>query len=111
MRLAKQDEDSLFIVNESKQAFPLEPLRLGDGSDAIHGSDWDVEALRPGECVTAWKAGGKPQAPSISCKQVGRRLTRSGDHRFWQSAFNIYYQGERIGKCAEAQCTITLAVR
>ena len=111
LRLAKRDGDSLFVVNESKRAFPLEPLRLGDGDGAIHGSEWNVEALDPGECVTAWKTGGKPRAPSIPCEQVGRRLARSGDHRFWQSAFNIYYQGETVGKCAEAQCTITIAVR
>ena len=108
LHLAKRDGDSLFLVNESKRAFPLEALRLGDGDDAINGREWGVDTLDPGECVTAWKNGGNPQAPPISCTQVGRRLTRSGAHRFWQSAFNIYYHGELAGKCAEAQCLITL---
>jgi hypothetical protein len=109
--IAKRGEDSLFVVNESARAFPLEALRLGDGEGAINGREWDIDTLEPGECVTAWKKGGKPQPPNISCTRVGKRLIRSGAQRFWTSAFKVYYLGEQAGNCADAQCTITIVVR
>ena len=109
--IAKRGEDSLFVANESARAFPLEALRLGDGAGAINGREWGVYALEPGECVTAWRKGGKPQPPNISCTQVGKRLTRSGDQRFWTSAFKVYYLGEQAGNCVDAQCTITIVER
>ena len=109
--IAKRGEDSLFVVNESARAFPLEALRLGDGEGAINGRDWGISTLESGECVTASRKGGRPQPPNISCTQVGKRLTRSGDQRFWTSAFKVYYLGEQIGNCVDAQCTITIVVR
>lgn len=109
--IAKRGEDSLFVVNESARAFPLEALRLGDRDGAINGREWGIAMLEPGECVTAWRKGGKPQPPNISCTQVGKRLTRSGDQRFWTSAFNVYYLGEQAGNCADIQCTITIVER
>ena len=109
--IAKRGEDSLFVVNESARAFPLEALRLGDGEGAINGREWGIRTLEPGECVIASRKGGKPQPSNMSCTQVGKRLTRSGDQRFWTSAFKVYYLGEQTGNCVDAQCTITIAVR
>ena len=109
--IARQGEDSLFVANESAQAFPLDALRLGDGDGAINGREWGLDTLAPGACVTAWKNGGKPQPPKIACTQVGKRLTRNGAQRFWKSAFKVYYRGEQVGNCADAQCTITIVVR
>jgi len=109
--IAKRGEDSLFVVNESPQAFPLEALRLGDGAGAINGREWGVDRLEPGECVTAWKDGRKPQPPKISCTQVGKRLIRRSAERIWKSAFKVYYLGEQAGNCADDRCTITIVVR
>jgi hypothetical protein len=109
--IAKRGEDSLFVVNESAQAFPLEALRLGDGDGAINGREWDIDTLAPGECVTAWQDGRKPQPPKISCTQVGKRLTRRSAERFWKSDFKVYYLGEQAGNCADDQCMITIVVR
>jgi hypothetical protein len=108
---AKRGEDSLFVVNESALAFPLEALRLGDGEGAINGREWGIDTLAPGECVTAWRNGGKPQPPKISCAQVGKRLIRRSAERIWKSAFKVYYLGEQAGNCAEAQCMIAIVVR
>ena len=109
--IAKRGEDSLFVVNESARAFRLEALRLGDGDGAINGREWGVDTLEPGECVTAWRNGGKPQPPKVSCTQVGKRLIRRSAERFWTSAFKVYYLGEQAGNCADDQCTITIGVR
>jgi hypothetical protein len=111
LRIARRGEDSLFVVNQSARVFLLEPLHLGEGDGAINGRDWGLETLAPGECVTAWKNGGKPQAPNVPCTQVGQRLTRNGAQRFWGSAFNVYYAGELVGNCADVQCMITIEVR
>jgi hypothetical protein len=81
--IVKQGEDSLFVVNQSSQAFPLAPLSLGDDKGVINGSDWGVEQLESGACVTAWKDGGNPERPSVTCTEVGQHLTRDGEKRFW----------------------------
>ncbi len=108
LRLVKRDEDSLFVINDSRKAFPLKPLRLGEGSDALNGQEWDLDNLKLGECVTVWKNGSKPQPPAVKCKQVGKRLTRSGAHRFWLTAFNVYYQEKQVGTCTDTVCTVTI---
>jgi len=110
--IAKRGDDSLFVVNQTRVAFPLEPLRLGDGDGAIDGEDWDVDTLQNGECVTAWKDSGNPRPPrGVKCNEVGARLTRDGPNRFWQSAFNIYYAGELIATCAREECSISILVK
>ena len=110
--IAKRDDDSLFVINQSTEAFPLEPLRLGDGDGAIDGEDWDVDTLQNGECVTAWKDSGNPRPPrGVKCNEVGARLTRDGPDRFWKSAFNVYYAGELIATCAREECSISILVK
>lgn len=107
--IAKRGDDSLFVVNQSTEAFPLEPLRLGDGDGAIDGEDWDIDTLQNGECVTAWKDSGNPRPPrGVNCNQVGERLTRDGSARFWKDAFNVYYAGELIATCTSDECPVRI---
>jgi hypothetical protein len=108
LRLVTRGEDSLFVINDSRKAFPLEPLRLAEGSEALNGQDWNVDNLKQGECVAVWKNGGKPQPPDVKCKLVGKRLTRSGEHRFWLAPFNVYYQEQQVGTCADTACIISI---
>lgn len=109
--IAKRDDDSLFVVNLAAEAFPLEPLRLGDGAGAIDGAEWGIAALEQDDCVTAWKDSGNPRPPrGLKCNQVGERLTRDGPDRFWKSAFNVYYAGELVDTCAQEECTIRIPI-
>lgn len=102
--IATNGEDSLFVVNQSDEAFPVASLQLGDGNGAIQGVEWGVEFLEPGSCVTAWKDGGNPQPPAVNCHQVGERLTRDGSNRFWKNAFEVFYAGTPVSSCSQAQC-------
>ncbi|MEW5956893.1 MAG: serine/threonine-protein kinase [Chloroflexota bacterium] len=104
-------EDSLFVVNQSSQAFPLASLSLGDGNGTINGSDWGVAQLASGACVTAWKDGGNPERPNVTCTEVGQPLTREGEKRFWKGEFNVYYNGQLIATCSKNQegCPLTIA--
>ncbi|GIK40833.1 MAG: hypothetical protein BroJett011_46660 [Chloroflexota bacterium] len=109
--IATRGEDSLFVVNQSSQAFPLASLSLGDGNGTINGSDWGVAQLDSGACVTAWKDGGNPERPGVTCTEVGQRLTRDGEKRFWKGEFDVYYNGEQIATCSKGQegCPVTIA--
>jgi hypothetical protein len=107
--IAKHGEDSLFVVNQGDRAFPLAPLRLGEGDGAINGAEWGIETLGPGQCVTAWKDTGKKQkAPDVECELVGQRLTREGRERFWKSSFDVFYGGISQRRCDSDRCTITI---
>lgn len=112
--IAKRDEDGLFVVNLRTEAFPLEPLRLGDGESAINGIDWDIALLEDGSCVTVWKDEGNPRPPEgLTCSEVGERLTRRKPDRFWREAFNVYYEEELINTCEKEQenCFVTVPIK
>ena len=108
--IATNKEDSLFVVNHSEEAFPLDSLRLGQGNRIIEGTEWGVEQLAPGDCVTAWKDGGNPKQPDVDCGQVGEQLIRKGPERFWNSQFNVFYDGKQVGVCnPPEQCLVEIA--
>ena len=110
--IAKHGEDSLFVINQGDSAFPLAPLHLGQGDGAINGAEWGIEALGPGQCVTAWKDTGKKQkVPDVECELVGKRLTREGRERFWKSSFDVFYDQERQRRCDSDRCAITIRAR
>ncbi|HXV41817.1 MAG TPA: hypothetical protein VEC96_02035, partial [Anaerolineae bacterium] len=107
--IARRGGESLFIVNETADAFPLAPLRLGDEAGAISGTEWGLELLDSEACVTAWEGEGNPKPPNVNCTQVGPPLTRVGKDRFWREAFNIYYQEQLIDVCDNNRCSITIS--
>ena len=106
--IAKKKDDSLFVVNQSGEAFPLSLLSLGEGDSAISGAEWQIDLLAPGECVSAWKDTGKPKAPDVTCNEVGSRLIRGGKDRFWKSAFPVYFRGELVTTCQRESCLIEI---
>jgi serine/threonine protein kinase len=107
--VTKNKDDSLFVVNQSTEDFPLSLLSLGEGKNAISGTAWQVEWLAPGECVSVWKDSGKPKAPDVTCTEVGPRLIRKNKERFWKSAFPVYFRGEQITQCKKESCLIEIA--
>ena len=107
--IAKRGEDSLFVVNQGSRGIPLNALVLGEGEGRISGLEWDVPILMPGECVTAWKDNGKPKSPDVTCTEVGQRVTREKQERFWKSTFGIYFNGARVTNCDGNQCTIDIS--
>jgi tRNA A-37 threonylcarbamoyl transferase component Bud32 len=108
--LARRGDDSLFVVNRSGHPIPLPPLWLTDGRAQINGQEWGVPSLDSGACVTAWKDSGRPRAPDVTCTEVGERIVRSGRDRFWKDAFDVYYDGHKVGDCPKngGQCVVTI---
>jgi hypothetical protein len=109
--VARNGLDSVFIINGTQDtAFPLELLRVGDGASAVLGSEWGVEVLQPGECVTVWRVGGNPQAPDVSCTLVGTRITRSATDRFNVLALTFYFDNRLITICEEERCFVRISL-
>jgi len=97
-------DNYLVITNQSDQPLLLAALTVGDGDDAISGDEWGLAQLESGACVTAWKddkTAKREGDAGLTCI-AGERLVRSGKARFWHEAFNIYYNGEVIGRCEQA---------
>lgn len=109
MLIARRGEDSLFVVNQSEDPFPLAPLRLENKTGAINGAEWGIELLDRGACVTAWRSGSNPEAPRVECTVAGERVVRQKGKRFWEKAFNIYYNKQLIGRCNQGQCQVTIS--
>lgn len=106
--IARHGEDSMFVVNMSIAALPLAPLRLGDTTSAINGSQWGLDVLGTNECVVAWKNNGNPKTPDVSCIQVGAQIIRDRRNRFWKGEFNVYYHEVLVGTCNADMCSIVI---
>jgi serine/threonine protein kinase len=106
-------DDSLFVVNDGEGDFPLEPLELKNPRGEISGEEWEVEFLKKDQCVAVWKDSGKPKAPKkLRCHQVGKRLERDRDHRFWTTEYEVFYNDERIEVCKENKdCKLKIELR
>jgi hypothetical protein len=105
--LAGLGGDSLFVVNQSAEPFPLAPLRLGDDAGTVSGTEWKVELLDSGACVAVWKEGNAKPA-GAACTEVGEHLTRPRKERFWDKAFNVYYNENLIGPCDNDPCSLSI---
>jgi len=102
--IAVQKDDSLFMMNQGTIDLPLELIQLGSGAGKILGEQWKLELLKPGQCVTVWKAEGYPLSPrGMKCEIVGENLKRSGPDRFWKSGFGVYYNDLLVGTCKKDQ--------
>jgi hypothetical protein len=109
LRLRRRGEDSLFIINlTADYGLALAPLQLGDGRGAIIGTEWGLAMLDTGACVTAWKDGGHPRAPDVTCARVGEHLTRRGGERFWKDDYGVYYDGVLVDTCAADDCLVRI---
>jgi len=101
--------DSLHITNRTQsKALTLAPLRVGDGEGAIEGSEWGIDFLPPGACVSAWKDRGEREDADVDCDEVGRKLTREKSQRFWGKDFNVYYNGVLLGECNKNKCSFRI---
>lgn len=109
--IATNKEDSLFVVNQSEVAFPLNLLRLGQSEKVIEGTEWGLGQLEPGDCVTAWKDRGNPKPPDVDCSQVGEQIIRKKPDRFWKSQFDVFFEGEQVGVCnPPEQCLVEITI-
>jgi serine/threonine-protein kinase len=98
--LVKAGGDMLVVINRGAAALPLAPLTLGDGRDAVEGAEWELAELPSGACVAV---GGEDRDVSlpegVRCDLMGAQVERSGRDRFWRNTFEVFYDGERIGRC------------
>lgn len=99
--------DSLFVVNESAQPFPLAGLQLGGGRGAVVGTEWEVASLAPGSCTAVWSNAGNTEEPEVACELVGEPLQRRGQNRFWRRTFSVFYEGEEVTECeSDGRCVV-----
>lgn len=102
-----RNNDSLFIINEGGE-FPIVPLCLRNGADEVCGPDWNISTLGSGECVSIWRERGNPDAPDVSCIEVGQRLIRRPNHIVFRSAYEVYYAGRLITVCEPGRCAVLI---
>jgi serine/threonine protein kinase len=105
--IVRRGQDSLFVVNVGAVPVPLAGLVLSGERErgSIEGSEWGVELLQPGQCVTAWKSNGNPRPPDIACQQVGNQIMRDNRSRFWRSRFDVFYNNQQLTQCDRDSCS------
>jgi hypothetical protein len=108
--LVTNEEQSLFVVNQSAEPFPVEALLLGSDSEGIAGTEWQISSLDPGDCLTAWSATGNPRPPDVNCEAAGEVIERRGAGRFWRREFGVFYAGEEIATCdPDSRCVVEIS--
>jgi len=98
------DGNSIVLLNQSADVFPLTPLQLGKGNGALSGASWGVDNLAKGECVGAWKAGEAHSVPGgLNCQLVGNQRELKKKDLLGDAAFLVYYDGKQVGQCDKNQ--------
>jgi serine/threonine protein kinase len=98
------DGNSLVVVNQSANVFPLSLLQLGKGGGALSGAAWGVDLLARGACVGAWKSGEALNVPGgVNCQMAGNRLELKKKDLFGGESFLVYYDGKQVGSCGKNQ--------
>ena len=96
--IAVNRDESLFIVNQGKEPFPLAQLALKNDKGGISGTVWSTASLESGTCVMWGKK--KDKFPKkVKCTLVAEHLTDYKGKPFWDSAFDVYYGEDKIGSC------------
>jgi serine/threonine protein kinase len=109
-----QGNESVIVINQAGNVFPLGLLRLGDDQGGISGAEWGVTNLESGSCVGVWKdteGRSKYRLPEgLNCQLVGNLLLRDKRTWFGEKPFVVFYDGEQIGMCEtnRRQCTIEI---
>jgi serine/threonine protein kinase len=109
--IAKRGEESLFVVNQTTEAFPLALLRLSNERGQVSGTDWGVDSLAADACVAAWRDERDPKPPNdVNCDPAGERLAYSKENLLWKEAFNVYYGEQLVGICDKNQneCVVSI---
>jgi serine/threonine protein kinase len=80
----------------------LERIQLGNPPNYILGSQWEVSALQPKECVLVKAEGAKEdKLKGVDCERAGSELSLPKGKPFWSSLFNIYFDKDFIGVCVQ----------
>jgi serine/threonine protein kinase len=111
--IVARGDDSLFVVNQGETDISLGALRLTSKKGGVDGTEWEHPMLRPGQCVAVWKDNEDAKAPDkLECENVGLRLERSGDERFWKEKFDVYYEGDKVGNCGKTpkRCVVDFTI-
>ncbi len=102
LQIVKIGKDGLFLLNVGQAALPLERIQLGNPPNYVLGSQWEVSALQPKECVLVKADGAKENKfKDVDCERAGSELSLPKGKTFWSSLFNIYFDKDFIGVCVQ----------
>lgn len=100
LSLSLQKADSFLLINQGKVGVPLPQLRFESQKGKLNGDEWGIDVLQPGQCVAVLKKQGHSDPPTgAQCKIVGKLLTTSTPNKFWDSAFDVYFQNVLVASC------------
>ncbi|MCI0352408.1 MAG: serine/threonine protein kinase, partial [Acidobacteriales bacterium] len=106
--ISRQGDNSLFVMNLTLDPFPLAPLRLGTDNASVSGSEWGLEQLGNGTCVTVWRTSGNFLSPDVLCAVVGTHVPRDEAQVFWGGAFGVYYNDVLVATCDQTNCLVRI---
>lgn len=113
LRLTKHASTFLAITNTGEDNFPLPPLRIGRGADAIPGIVWGIHDLEPGDCVGAFRLVKKPKLPEdLNCRLLGM-IEGHPQVRLWDGNFDVFYDEKKVGECKQKDdvCVVLIPIR
>lgn len=110
LQIVKVGKDGLFLLNVGQAALPLERIQLGNPPNYVQGSQWKVSALQPKECTLVKADGAKEnKLNGVDCERAGSEVSLPKGKPFWESVFNVYFDGDFVGVCVQTtdQCDVS----
>ena len=112
LQIVKSGKDGLFLLNIGQTALPMERIQLGNPPNYIQGSQWEISALQPNECVLVKANGAKEnKLKDVTCERVGSEPSLPKGKPFWESIFNVYLDEDFVGVCVQNldECDVLFA--
>jgi len=90
------------LINVGDDAINPALLTFTSATAQFNGADWNLNTLRPGDCVQIYHTGThRPHRPA-DCRSVQSWLERGLEHLiFWDEPFTFSYDGVEIATCPE----------
>jgi serine/threonine protein kinase len=110
LQIVKSGKDGLFLLNVGQAALPLERIQLGNPPNYVQGSQWEISALQPNKCVLVKADGAKDnKLKDVACERVGSEPSLPKGKPFWESLFNVYFDGDFVGVCVQTpgECDVS----
>ena len=100
LSISLQKGDNILLINEGDVGIPLAQLRFESDKGKLSGDEWEIDVLKPGQCVFVLKKPGRSEpAKGEQCEIVGKQLTRSANSKFWDDEFDVFFQNVRVDSC------------
>lgn len=106
------DNHCLVVINHGPADIPLGLLQISYKKGSFNGSQWELDSLVEGGCVTISVDPEGRLPANLDCTIAGKTVTLDDKDSFWKDPLSFTYSSERVGTCSRElkSCQISISL-